>query len=55
MTGELKYTSDADRLERLLTNKPRPQPGDDREIEVRDRDPFDTDPPGRGDARGVER
>jgi hypothetical protein len=55
MTGEPKYTSDADRLERLLTDDPTLGRSDGRDTEARDRDRFRTDPPGRGRSRGLDR
>jgi hypothetical protein len=55
MTGEPKYTSDADRLERLLTDDPTLEHRDERDNEGRERDRFRTDPPGQDLGRGMDR
>ncbi len=55
MTGEPKYTSDADRLERLLTNTPTPERRDARDLGAREDERFRPDPPGRDGGRGIDR
>jgi hypothetical protein len=55
ITGEPKYTSDADRLERLLTDQAKPMLRDHRDIEDRGREWFRTDQPGRDPGRGIDR
>ena len=55
MTGEPKYTFDADRLERLLTDTPPPERRDTRDLRAREDERFRTDPPGRDGGPGIDR